>query len=245
MCSIPSALPISAFVFITYSWHLTRTGSAAPGFGKKEQVVDEQVSLTHLHGSTRKNKKRERVEITKEKKKKKRRGGEWRVPVDAVCNAAGRPPARSATEFQTCQSSWLSSLEEGKGKGEISQTFLVAEGPRLLDSPRGFHTRDSRRVPREVLGTDAHSITSHRTAYTVTKWCLHSLWRAQQHSFTPQTWDARPLLAKASCSQTSHCLQGDEQSACRWRVSKWETACGPCRFSSQKSHRHFSAAGPW
>lgn len=62
MCSIPSMLPVSVFVFITYSWHLTRTGSADPGFGKKEQVVDEQVSLTHLHGSTRKN-KRERVEI--------------------------------------------------------------------------------------------------------------------------------------------------------------------------------------
>lgn len=33
--------------------------------------MDEQVSLTHLHGSTRKN-KRERVEIAKGEKKKKR-----------------------------------------------------------------------------------------------------------------------------------------------------------------------------
>ena len=126
MHSTPSTLSVSVFVFITYSWHLTRTGSAAPGFGKKEQVADEQVSLTHLHGSTRKN-KRERVEIAqggeRKKKKRKREREEWRVPLDAVCNAAGSLPARSATEFQTCQSSWLSSLAEGKRREKFHKHF--------------------------------------------------------------------------------------------------------------------------
>lgn len=49
--------------------------------------------------------------------------GEWRVPLDAVCNAAGRLPARGATEFQTCQSSWLSSLKGGKGREKFLKPF--------------------------------------------------------------------------------------------------------------------------
>lgn len=57
--------------------------------------MDEQVSLTHLHGSTRKNKKRERVEITKEKKKKREKGGGSDVFLWMRCvmQLAGRPLA--------------------------------------------------------------------------------------------------------------------------------------------------------
>lgn len=226
-------LPVSDFVFITYSWHLTRTGSAAPGFGKKEQVVDEQVSLTHLHGSTRKN-KRERWRLQRKKKKKKERE-EWRVPLDAVCNAAGRLPARDATEFQTCQSSWLSSSAEGKGREKFHKRFwYLRDGTARLSSrifKSVFHTRDSGGVPGEVSEKDAHTITLYRIAYARIKSCLCGCWKIQQHSFIPQTRNVRPFLAKASCSQTSHCLQGDEQNACTRRVSKWERVYGPCRFS--------------
>lgn len=86
-----------------------------------------------------------------------------------------------------------------------------------------FHTRDLNGIPREVLVRDAHSITLYRTAYACIKSCPCGCWKIQQHSFIPQTRNVRPFLAKASCSQTSHCLQGDEQNACTWRVSKWES----------------------
>lgn len=232
MRSIPSTSPSSVFVFITYSWHLARTESAAPGFGKKEQVVDEQVSLTHLHGSTRKN-KRERVEIAKEKKKKKK---EWRVSLDAGCNAAGRLPARGATEFQTCQSSWLSSLEEGKGRQKFHKRFWYLRDrdhwALLRISEPVFHARDSSGVPREVSERNAHLITLHRAAYARIKSCPCGCWKIQQHSLIPQTRNVRPFLAKASCAQRSHCLQGDEQNAHTWRVSKWKRVYGPCRFST-------------
>lgn len=113
MGSIPSASSVSVFVFITYSWHPTRTGSAAPGFGKKEQAVDEQVSLTHLHGSTRKN-KRERVGIAKGKKKKKRERSDvflW------MCNAAGRLPAlvpQSSRHASPADSAFWKKEREGR-----------------------------------------------------------------------------------------------------------------------------------
>ena len=76
----------------------------------------------------------------------------------------------------------------------------------------------------------------YRTAYARIKSRLCRCGKIQQHSFITQTRNVRPFLAKASCSQTSHCLQGDKQNACTWRVSKWETVYGPCLFSIQKFH---------
>lgn len=86
-----------------------------------------------------------------------------------------------------------------------------------------FHTRDLNSVPREILVRVALSITLYRTAYACIKSYPCGCWKIQQHSFIPQTRNVRPFLAKASCSQTSLCLQGDEQNACTWRVSKWES----------------------
>lgn len=130
--SIPSASSVSVFVFITYSWHPTRTGSAAPGFGKKEQAVDEQVSLTHLHGSTRKN-KRERVGIAKGKKKKRERGvtcsfGCVMLLADCLlwCHRVPDMPVQLTQLFG-----------RRKGRGEIAKRFLIPEGQGSLGSPRG------------------------------------------------------------------------------------------------------------
>lgn len=109
-----------------------------------------------------------------------------------------------------------------KGKGEISQTFLIPEGQGSLGSPRGSLN------PALTPGTfqwcpqrgirEAHMITIHysplfRTAYVCTKSCLCGCWKIHQHSFIPQTRNVRPFLAKANCSQTRHCLQGNKQNA--------------------------------
>lgn len=152
MGSISSTLTVSVFVFITYSWHPTRTGSAAPGFGKKEQAVDEQVSLTHLHGSTRKNKK-ERVGIAKGKKKRERE--EWRVPLDAVCNAAGRLPAplpQSSRHASPADSALWKKEKEGRNLSNVSDTWgtgISGLSSRIFEPC--FHTRDFSGVPRGVL----------------------------------------------------------------------------------------------
>lgn len=148
MGSIPSTPTVSVFVFITYSWHPTRTGSAAPGFGKKEQAVDEQVSLTHLHGSTRKN-KRERVGIAKGKKKERE---EWRVHLDAVCNAAGRLPApvpQSSRHASPADSALWKKEREGRNFSNVSDTWGTGLSSRTFEPC--CHTRDFSGVPREVL----------------------------------------------------------------------------------------------
>lgn len=121
---------------------------------------------------------------------------------------------------------------EGRNFTNVSDmwgTGIARVSSRIFESV--FHTGDSSVVPREVLEKDGHRITLYRTAYARIKSCLCGCWRIQQHSFIPQTRNVRPFLAKASCSQTSHCLQGDEQNACIWRVSNWETVYDPCRFS--------------
>lgn len=240
MHSIPSTLPVSVFVFITYSWHLTRTGSAAPGFGKKEQVVDEQVFLTHLHGSTRKN-KRERVEIAKGKGEGG--GWEWRggregsdvflwmrcVMQLADCLLAVPQSSRHASP---ADSALWKEEREGRNFSNLSDIRgMGIAGLSLKISQPVFHIRDSSGVLGEVLEEDVHTKTLRGTAYASIKSCLCGCWNIQQHSFIPQTRNVRPFLAKASCSQTSHCLQGDEQNACTRRVSKWERVYGPCRFS--------------
>lgn len=225
-------LPISDFVFITYSWHLTRTGSAAPGFGKKEQVVDEQVSLTHLHGSTRKN-KRERVEIAKEKKRTRERSDVFLrmrcVMQLADCLLAVPQSSRHASPADSAL--WQ---KEREGRNFTNVFDIWGTGIARLPS-RIFksvcHIRASSGFSKEVLEKDAHAITLYRIAYARIKSCLCGCWKIQQHSLIPQTRNVRPFLAKASCSQTSHCLQGDEQNACTWRVSKWERVYGLCRFS--------------
>lgn len=135
MCCTASTLPISVLVFITYSWHLIQPGSAAPGFGKKEQVVDEQVSLTHLHGSTRKN-KRESAEIAKGRKKRAWGGSDvflWMrcVMQLAACLLVVPLSSRHANPAD-------SALRKKERGGRISQTFLIAKGQRLPDSPRRF-----------------------------------------------------------------------------------------------------------
>lgn len=171
MGSVPSTPTVSAFVFITYSWHPTRTGSAAPGFGKKEQAVDEQVSLTHLHGSTRKN-KRERVGIAKGKKKKKPGREEWRVPLDAVCNAAGRLPAlvpQSSRHASPADSALWKKEREGRNFSNVSDTRgteIAGLSPRIFEPCS--HTRDFSGAPQRGI-RDAHMITLFRTAYVCTK----------------------------------------------------------------------------
>lgn len=177
MCSTSSTLPLSVLVFITYPWHLIQAGSAAPGFGKKEQVVDEQVSLTHLHGSTRKN-KRESMEIAKGKKKKRAWGGSdvflWMrcVMQLAACRLAVPLSSRHASPAD-------SALRKKERGGRISQTFLIAKGWRLLDSPPrfsklSFASGDLIGVRRERQGKDTHSITSYRTVVIET--CLYGCW---------------------------------------------------------------------
>lgn len=133
MCSVPSKLPVSVFVFITYSWHLTRTGSADPGFGKKEQVVDEQVSLTHLHGSTRKN-KRERVETGGGRRRGRERSDvfPWMRCVTqlADCLLAVPQSSRHASPAD-------SALRKKEREERISQMFLIFEGRGSLGSLQG------------------------------------------------------------------------------------------------------------
>lgn len=134
-CSTSSTLPVSVLLFITYSWHRIQAASAAPGLGKKEQVVDEQVSLTHLHGSTRKN-KRESVEIAKGRKNRAWGGSDvflWMRCVMQLAACLLKVPLSS--RHASPADSALRKKERG---GRISQTFLIAKGWRLLDSPRRF-----------------------------------------------------------------------------------------------------------
>lgn len=132
-------------------------------------------------------------------------------------------PADSALWKQEREGRNFSNLSDIRGMGIAGLSSKISESV--------FHIRDSSGVPGEVLEKDVHTKTLRGTAYASIKSCLCGGWKIKQHSFIPQTRNVRPFLAKASCSQTSHCLQGDKQNACTWRVSKWERVCGPCRFS--------------
>lgn len=134
--------------------------------------------------------------------------------MDAVCNAAGSLPApvpQSSRHASPADSALWKKEREGRNFSNISDT-------------RGTGiTGLSSRIPALTPGTfqwcpqrgirDAHMITLFRTAYVCTKSCLCGCWKIHQHSFIPQTRNVRPFLAKANCSQTRHCLQGNKQNA--------------------------------
>lgn len=197
--------------------------------------------LTHLHGSTRKN-KRERVEIAKGEKKKKKAEKPppktrersdvflWMMCVMQLADCLLTVP-QSSRHASPADSAIRKKEREGRNftnVTDIQDTGITRLSSRIFEPV--FHTRDLSGVLREVLEKDAHRITLYRTAYAVSNHAsvvvgkFSSTASSHKPEMSGLSWPRLAALRQATVSKETNKMHAHEGYPS-------ERVYGPCRFS--------------